>query len=659
MKRKNLYLIYMILAFGILFCSSATICAQDTAQELQKKIADADKERIRLLQEQLDIIEKRNTELAEQNRKLRENPNEPVASTDSSTDEKGADKKDVDKKDAVKKDGEIKKPLTNGTGDIVKNDSVSGKTNIPPLSEAAKKVDEKSLDKTFQPIADAKCSIAEDKIELYSRFRAQLCRLINDIKPEGDDTSLTISFAENEDVLVRLVAAKTITDNDSPKLLAARNFLLKNEKVRTDKQIGADSKNKGTTSIVSKGGIPALFGFAVENGGATSTVDGTSMTFRVNPAGFFQAITGSSYAELFAQQRSNKTLDFFSKVSLGFTFDTTRGSEVDMPVFTGSESQLSAFSFRYEFINQRSPKSTRFRKLWTAFVANQGQAYTEKQTQLFKQIYVASDRRGRSQFSIPELQDTLNNVNAKLKAAETEIRQLIADGKDAEATDKIENIVTTEFIDKLPVTKIRSNPAFTSFVASVELDEQYVDARNELFDEIAEGQVATFEYINFREPIKPDTHSLKFIWEKGLYRGIDFTLNASATFYNRKPNNPDVRRLRDFDFSGQFDFPLRRLDIGLFKDSVFSFAAKYQRLNTDIINDAGIIMPGTKGDIALGQGKLVIPIGDTGLKIPISFTFANRTELIKEKEVRANFGITIDFDAIWLRLKSMSPVPLP
>ena len=41
----------------------------------------------------------------------------------------------------------------------------------------------------------------------------------------------------------------------------------------------------------------------------------------------------------------------------------------------------------------------------------------------------------------------------------------------------------------------------------------------------------------------------------------------------------------------------------------------------------------------------------SGVKVPLSFTWANRTELVKEKEVRGNIGITFDMDAIVSRLK--------
>jgi len=47
----------------------------------------------------------------------------------------------------------------------------------------------------------------------------------------------------------------------------------------------------------------------------------------------------------------------------------------------------------------------------------------------------------------------------------------------------------------------------------------------------------------------------------------------------------------------------------------------------------------------------MIPLKDSGLKIPFSLTFANRTELVREKEVRANFGFTFDLDTIFAKFK--------
>jgi hypothetical protein len=65
----------------------------------------------------------------------------------------------------------------------------------------------------------------------------------------------------------------------------------------------------------------------------------------------------------------------------------------------------------------------------------------------------------------------------------------------------------------------------------------------------------------------------------------------------------------------------------------------------------GLTIPNTKGDIAVGQVGLNIPIKSLGMKFPITLTFANRTELIKEKEIRGNFGFTFNWDTLFSKLK--------
>ena len=57
-------------------------------------------------------------------------------------------------------------------------------------------------------------------------------------------------------------------------------------------------------------------------------------------------------------------------------------------------------------------------------------------------------------------------------------------------------------------------------------------------------------------------------------------------------------------------------------------------------------MAGRKADLAVAQFKLEIPFM-TGFSFPFSVTYANATELIKEDQVRANFGITFDADKLF------------
>jgi hypothetical protein len=86
---------------------------------------------------------------------------------------------------------------------------------------------------------------------------------------------------------------------------------------------------------------------------------------------------------------------------------------------------------------------------------------------------------------------------------------------------------------------------------------------------------------------------------------------------------------------------------------MLSFAGRYERLLNDepIEGTTEVIR---KGDIAVGQVKLTIPIRGTAMKIPLSISFANRTELIQEREIRGNFGVTFDLDSILAKFNPFS-----
>ena len=55
----------------------------------------------------------------------------------------------------------------------------------------------------------------------------------------------------------------------------------------------------------------------------------------------------------------------------------------------------------------------------------------------------------------------------------------------------------------------------------------------------------------------------------------------------------------------------------------------------------------TRGNINLFQAKWTIPMRNAGMRVPISITRSNRTELIKEKDVRGTIGISFDLDSLF------------
>jgi hypothetical protein len=418
-------------------------------------------------------------------------------------------------------------------------------------------------------------------------------------------------------------------------------FVSEAQEIRTDQQMGAGPSSSGTTSLVSKGGIPYLFGLAVENGAATQSQSDTTITFRVNPAGVLDIFGNKGFITGFRNDQNDPFLKFLGKTSLGFSFDTSRGNQPG--VFTGDKQQLSAFSARVQFVNERDPRQKKYEADWERFVADEGVKLAQ---QVWKTTTAVIDLGGnRRAFGDPALQAWLNQTNENLSSARAN-----ASGTNEQKINAIANAIR-EQSDLVPV-KLVSPETLAALTNFAEQDKAYIEAKNKLLDNIAKGKVFTLEYTNNREVSAPDTSNFNFIAATGSEARVDLTANGSFTFFNKRsvpltPTGPRVNRIRDFQFAGQIDVPFKVGDGQL----DFWFSGRYERLLSDASTFAGTIMPGTKGDIAVGQFGLNIPIKSLGIKFPVSFTFANRTELVKEKEIRGNFGFTFNWDTLWSKLK--------
>jgi hypothetical protein len=418
-------------------------------------------------------------------------------------------------------------------------------------------------------------------------------------------------------------------------LLAKRDtpaFLVEAEESRVDKQVGGAPSNSGTTSLVVKGGTPAILGFAVENGALTRSVTGTTVTFRGNPLGIVRTVKNQGLFEGVLEDEKDPVTRFLRKVSFGFSFDTDRGAEPG--VFTGTAQQLSAISARVEFINNRRP--SRYMAEWEGFLRDRALPLNAAFRQLFS-AFVNTSVSVNPPFRDPAMQAWYVATQQALAAAP-------ADQVEAVLRDRIDKLPIEEL---LPETDVQINNFADQFGL-------YIAGRDELLDRIAKGTLVTFEYLNKREANAPDTSTFTFIAEKGTSGRVDLTFNGTLTMFNTKPvpadpSSPAGGRIRDFQFAGQIDVPFGSVrEAGQF---LFWFGGRYERLLEDASTQVGTTLPDTKGDIAVGQFGLKIPIKGLGMHFPISVSFANRTELIKEKEVRGNFGFTFDLDTIFARFK--------
>jgi hypothetical protein len=130
----------------------------------------------------------------------------------------------------------------------------------------------------------------------------------------------------------------------------------------------------------------------------------------------------------------------------------------------------------------------------------------------------------------------------------------------------------------------------------------------------------------------------------------ELTFNASGTFFGGSAIGGG--KVRDYRSSLELDVPLK--DIQGIGQPTLSFSGQYMHLLEEPLGQQvsinGVTISRT-GGIGVFQTKLSIPVKDSGVKIPISFTYSNRTELIKETEVRGNVGVTFDFDSLFAKSK--------
>jgi hypothetical protein len=467
------------------------------------------------------------------------------------------------------------------------------------------------------------CGEFNSSPKTFSLYEQYVCTMIDDTQKRKSAGKLPIELTGPQFFHLAVILM-------SQKLRA--DFLVDAEEARVDKQVGSTSSNSGSTSLVTKGGTPAILGFAVENGALEREISGTTLTFRGNPVGLVEAFANKGFISGFEDDSPATRL--LRKSSFAFSFDTSRGS--DPGIFTANKQQLSAVSGRFEFINKRDPRNREYKTDWENFLATRAAPFlkvlVDSKDVLIETILGVGGApdvfKWRDQALEKWYEDTLGELNAA-------------------APGNVETVMR-ERLTKLPIDELSSETvdALKNFARQFGV---YLEGRKRVLDKVAKGTIATLEFTNKREVNAPDTTNFTGIFETAFGENADFTLNGSLTMFNQKPNGLNVGRIRDFQFAAQLDLPFGKPnEAGQF---VLSASGKYERLMGNFSTATGLFLPNTDGDLAFGQIKLSIPIKGLGMKLPLSLTFANRTELIKEKTVRANFGFTFDLDTIFAKFK--------
>lgn len=416
---------------------------------------------------------------------------------------------------------------------------------------------------------------------------------------------------------------------------------------RIDKQTGGTASTGGATNLVSSGLAARLISVANEYGGILQTVNANTVTIRTNPAMLVASLGKISPQLVYNTSEGEPITRFWKQLNVGATFDTSRGAETSKgtAAFQANYKQLTEVSARFELVNRRDLYRTenfeRIRDFWSS------------QTDLANAVNALD----RELVQLPEVTKAQDDAVAGILGGTDPVAAMDTYGK------KLQQLSTSN-------ARVRELS-----VKAIERTAAAIEASVKRFEPITRKLAITGEYVYARPPLttvsataatnagamasaiqSPDLHTLRILGSRGLAWKSDWTFSASANFFHQAL--PTMRgNFRDVQFGTKIDIPVP----GILSESrgklTFAglFAHLHQRpLGLDfVLNDPRLAKEkiNKPGSMGLFQAGFTIPFGDSGLKLPLSITYASRTELIKESDVRANFGITFDLDTLLAKKK--------
>lgn len=475
------------------------------------------------------------------------------------------------------------------------------------------------------------------------------------IAGEADCSGQTPSPADNKDEIDRVL--KIYRDNKNDKSFLSddtqyqrylvyarveRPLMAKEEQQRIDKQVDTAAGSSSTTSAVSKGSVPWLFSFAVEHGALTQSVDNNIITLRGNVPNLIKAINAKDYVESYRKYQDNNAANLISRVSFSVSFVANQNGSST----TKNQNTLAGYSAHIDLYNHRDPRDKKYIADW-AEVVRQGL------TQLATSVGELHD------FLADHHSDLLQAWQDRSNGALAELAATSSDEQARAVIKKIADDYVTTFgqLEDIRVALDRVTKAM----------EDYSEQKAKVIDKIESSRILSVEYTNTRQSATtnlpqstgrsltassplPDLSNVNVIAGLRFVGRSQITFNAGTTLFNSLPKSASSGSVRDWRLSGQIDIPLPEIpQIG---KSTLTFSALFLSLLEEPLGQKVLVngvAESRTGQIGLFQAKFSLPIKGAGVKIPISLTASNRTELIKETDIRGSIGVNLDLDSIFAK----------
>jgi len=424
------------------------------------------------------------------------------------------------------------------------------------------------------------------------------------------------------------------------------------EKLRLNKIVGNTAGGSGTTSLVSSVAVPAVLGFVNESGAILQKTNGNTTTLRGNLLGISRLVLGQTQ---FPDCANTCAAQWLRRFSAGISFENVSTKTVTgtaatatstVPVTAdlfGNNYRMASWSARFDFTHN-DPFDPAYTMVWKTAIDKlkkdkAGADLTQAVSDLFTDTATGNVTDIYTDWQAQTVQ-ALRGLDA------AHFKQMLDDRLLA-LTDRL----------------AAADPAFGTRVATLRRGfENYASVRDDILKAIQSHKLS-LEYTNLHPRGQAYTSNLRFIYShQPTNQPTLITVNAAFTWYNSLPPGVKSGTLRDVQIAGQID---RRLgEIPNLGNATLTLGGYYQYMKNDAVivigpgnvaPGSGIVLPGTaatllgtKGNIGIVQGKLSIPISGA-VKIPLSVTWSNRAELIKEADIRGQVGITFDMDSIFTK----------
>ena len=470
-------------------------------------------------------------------------------------------------------------------------------------------------------------------------------RVAEDIAYRAKNPQQAVNGSFNK-MLFYVVADALTVNTETPvrsiKNLKAYQYL--GETARTDKQVGASSSSSGTTSAIEKPGFARLLGFAVEKGAILKDVEGSSLTLSTSPYVLYTLNGGGDTAENYARA------GFLNRIGIAASFNIEDQNTV---LASARRNQLVDWSIRARLYGDRSTRSRAFQDAWREDIQP---AIEARLNALTAAAIFMNDKADEF--------DVFEDVNSQINTA---VSNLMTGNSYGSASDVDKKKMLTNTIlcniragvfDEITSGRRKIsggsrdeivNKHVPALAAALDNLEVVKGVLKDKLDELSKGPLATFAYINHRQPDASDYSEFKFLYEqdKTVFRILKLVGNAGFTVYNKPNPLLNQTRFRDFSaalsFEGAFDSPFLKSQPDLSKVT-YAFTGNYQRMR----ENAGMV--GRKPDLAAFQFKVDVPIYG-GLTLPFAITYANGTELTDKADTRLNFGFKFDMDKLFALTK--------